>query len=268
MADAQFHWWQAVLAGLGGGLIVKFLDIGYLEIRRFLEGSKTATRFVDEHLDPLLKAADELTGKLLALGREDFQSLRVLTTASMVAESNDLGGLIFLFARFWAQVEILKREGLSVAISQDERGRQLESFLDCLESTRVRLIDRTAQRALGETVLELQSGKLQTIAYIDFIKRTTDAETARWIEPMRIIAVHAWHTAQRQKLLQFGTILHALIDTLDKEHLVTRERPSIPGKLSRRTWRDLNYRVFGVYLKFVEDRKKYLGLPRWGGPNG
>ena len=129
MADAQFHWWQAVLAGLGGGLIVKVLEIGYLEIRRLLEGSRTATRFVDEHLDPLLKAADELTGKLLALGREDFRSLRVLTSASTAAENNDLGGLIFLFARFWAQVETLKREGLSIAISQDERGRQLESFL-------------------------------------------------------------------------------------------------------------------------------------------
>jgi hypothetical protein len=74
----EFHWWQAILAGLGGGSIVKAVDIVYLEIRRLREGSRTATRFVDEHLDPLLKASDELVGKLLALGKEDFRSLRVL----------------------------------------------------------------------------------------------------------------------------------------------------------------------------------------------
>lgn len=30
---------------------------------------------------------------------------------------------MYLFARFWAHIEILKQEGLSVAISQDERGK-------------------------------------------------------------------------------------------------------------------------------------------------
>ena len=260
MAD-EFHWWQAILAGLGGGSIVKAVDIVYLEIRRLREGSRTATRFVDEHLDPLLKASDELVGKLLALGKEDFRSLRVLDSASTLADSNELGGLVFLFARFWAQIEIIKREGLSVAISQDERGRHLENFLDCLESTRVRLVDRTAQRALGETVLEAQSGKLQTVAYIEFIRRSPEPEIARWVDPIRAILVRGWHTAQRQKLLQYGLVLHALIDTLDTQHVVTRNRPGLPGKLSRQTWRDLNYRVFRVYLPFVTDRRKYLGLP-------
>jgi hypothetical protein len=261
----EFHWWQAILAGLGGGSIVKAVDIAYLEIRRHLEGSKTATRFVDEHLDPLLKAADELAGKLLALGKEDFRSLRGLVGTTTPAESNELGGLIFLFARFWAQIEIIKREGLSVAISQDERGKRLENFLDCLESTRVRLVDRTAQRALGEIVLETQSGKLQTIAYIEFVRRSPEPEIARWIEPVRIMLIRAWHTAHRQRLLQYGTVVHALLDTLDEKHLVTRDRPGIPGKLSHRTWRDLNYRVFRVYLPFVKNCEKYLGRPRHHG---
>lgn len=179
-----------------------------------------------------------------------------------MADSNELGGTIFLFAKFWAQVEIIKREGLSVAISQDERGRHLESFLDCLESTRVRLIDRTAQRALGETILEQQGGKLQTIAYIEFVRRAPEPQIDRWLEPMRLILVRAWHTSHRQKLLQYGAVLHALIDTLDEKHLVTRERPGLPNTLSRQTWRDLNYRVFGLYLKFVQDSRKYLGPPR------
>ena len=35
----------------------------------------TSERFIDEHLDPLLKSADELVGKLLSLAQEDFQSI-------------------------------------------------------------------------------------------------------------------------------------------------------------------------------------------------
>ena len=259
---AEISWWQLAGLGLGSAFTVKLIDITYQELRRRFEDTQTATRFVDEHLDPLLKASDELVGKLQSLGREDFRSIRSLRANSTPTDDNELGGLVFLFARFWAQIEIIKREGLSVTIGRDQRGKRLENFFDCLESTRVRLIDRTAQRAIGETLLDDQGNKLQTIAYIEFIRRSTDTEILRWLEPLRAILVKGWHTTQRQRLLQYETVLHALIDTLDKEHLVTRKRPGIYNKLSRQTWRDLNYRVFGVYLKFVEDRKKYLGPPK------
>ena len=259
---AEISWLQLAGFGLGSAFTVKLLDIVYQEARRFLEKSQTAKRFVDQHLDPILKSSDELVGKLSSLGREDFRSFRGVDVSASPSDNNDLGGLIFLFGRFWAEIEIIKREGLSVAISQDERGRQLEAFFDCLESTRVRLIDRTEQRAIGETILDLQGYKLRTVTYIEFIRRAEATETARWLEPLRIILVRAWHTANRQKLLQYLTVLHALIDTLDEKHLVTRDRPTIANKLTRQSWRDLNYRVFGIYLKFVGDRQKYLGRPR------
>src|SRR5205085_5533578 len=150
-AASRGRWWwvaettflQIVGAALGGGFTVKVLDIIYLEVRRRLEGSKTAARFVDEHLDPILKSADELVGKLQSLAREDFRSLRSVDITAAPGDNNDVGGLIFLFARFWAHIEIFKREGLSVEISRDPRGRHLEMFFDCIESSRVRLIDRT-----------------------------------------------------------------------------------------------------------------------------
>lgn len=63
---AEISWLQLAGVALGSGLTVKILDIGYQEARRYFEKTQTATRFVDEHLDPLLKAADELVGKLLA----------------------------------------------------------------------------------------------------------------------------------------------------------------------------------------------------------
>ena len=149
---ADFEWFKMLAAALGGGLTVKILDIAYLELRRKDEKSQSATKFVDQHLDPLLKAADELVGKLHSLGKEDFKTFAALGTGDPLAHA-DCSSTAFLLARFWAQVEILREQALYVTISEDERGRRLQSFLDCLESRGVRLLDRISQRAIGETLI-------------------------------------------------------------------------------------------------------------------
>src|SRR5207302_2734636 len=98
MADTE--WFKLLTAAFGGGLIVKVLDILYQEIRRVLEGSQSAKRFVDEHLDPLLKAADELVGKLRSLAEEDFKALRDVHANLSQIENHDFSGLLYLLARF------------------------------------------------------------------------------------------------------------------------------------------------------------------------
>ena len=70
-------WLSPLIAGILGGLAVKIFDILYQEFRRRSESQDAAKQFVDEHLDPLLKAADELVGKLLSLAKEDFKSIQV-----------------------------------------------------------------------------------------------------------------------------------------------------------------------------------------------
>lgn len=70
------------------------------------------------------------------------------------------------------------------------------------------------------------------------------------------------HTAVRQRLLRYGIVVHAMIDTLDPGHDVSRNRRSYPNKLSYKSWNELERRVFRVYLKFVKGTQKYLGPPR------
>ncbi len=261
MADTG--WFQLLTAALGGGVTVKALDILYQEFRHRSERSRSAELFVDEHLDPLLKAADELVGKLRSLAESDFRKLHNIEPSAETLESHDFSSLLFLFGRFWARIEIIRQDGLSIAMSQDERGKQLQNFLNCLESRRVRIVDRISQRAVGEIMLEGRDGNLDTIAFIDFVKAfETDTETRRWVSPLARILSRTRHTSERQRLLQYGAVVHALIDTLDPKHLVTRMRPSYPNKLTRRSWRDLKYRVFGQYLKFAQNPGKYLGPPK------
>lgn len=257
MADAG--WLQTVLSALGGGMTVKVLDILYQEFRQRKSAKETAAKFVDGHLTPLLKSADELSGKLLSLAESDFKPIHAMEGNEQYWTDHEFASLLFLIGRFWAQIEIIRRDGMSIAMAQDERGARLQSFLDCLESRRIRLLERILQRAVGEVFANDPNG----MTYVKFSTELERGDSVRkWVQPLAKFLSRMRHTSERQKLLQYGTVIHALIDSLDPEHLVTRDRPSWSNKLSLTSWRGLNYRVFGVYLKFVTDRHKYIGPPK------
>ncbi len=208
----------------------------------------------------MLKAADEVVGKLRSLANEDFKSLRRLSSSSIGTENHDLIGLLYFLSNLWAHIEIFRARGLSITLSKDKRGEYFQCFTDCLESRRVRLVDRITQRAIGEKMQVRYNGKRETITFVELFEG--DDEARRWLNPVARILERTLHTSERQHLLQYGTIVHAMIDTLDPNHQVTRERPSYPHKLSKKTRISLKYRVFGIYLKFVKHQQKYLGPPK------
>jgi hypothetical protein len=105
---ADVGWLQLLAAALGGGLTVKLLDIIYQEFRRWSERARSAEQFVDKHLDPLLKAADELVGKLRSLAESDFKELHAIQAGNKALTSSDLASVLFLFGRFWARIEIVR----------------------------------------------------------------------------------------------------------------------------------------------------------------
>lgn len=248
-------------AGLLGALLVKVLEIGYQEMRRRSERRRTARRFVDEHLDPVLKAADELVGKLRSLAMADFRTLRARHGSH--ERSHDLVDVLYLMARLWARLELFRGGGQTVSVVRDTRGKQLATFADCLESRRVRIVRRSAQRAVAELALVPGDGGVEVIRFVDFVRRLEeDAEAQRWLSPVERALGRMVHTADRQRLLRYGIIVHAMIDTLDHEHEVSRDRRSYPHKLSYKSWNELERRVFQVYLKFVKGTQKYLGPPR------
>ena len=255
---------KLLVAALGGGLTVKLLDIAYQELRRRFEGRISARRFVDENLDPVLKAADEVVGKLRSLGGQDFATLRNRDQGSVAgAGYRDYIGLLYLLARLWASIEKFRHEGLSVSVAQDQRGKKLGLFLDCMESRRTRIVDRLSQRAVAELVSPKRGSDPDAVSFIEFVRSCeSDPETQRWVAPVAGILNRMQHTSSRQRLLQYGIVIHAMIDTLDPQHKVSRNRPSYPHKLSRKSWRQLKYRVFGVYLTFVRNPEKYLGPPK------
>ncbi len=252
---------QISIAAIGGGflgsLFLKAIEISYGEVRRNVDRRRSARRFVDENLDPVLKSADDLFGKLRSLATRDFSAIH--TSSRSTGPNLDLLEILYFLARFWASIETFRKKGLSVSVKEDDRGQKLSHFLDTLESRRFRFVERLTQRVVAELLLEAAQFDLGQISFLKFVRPLGSSKDAHeWTEEVSRFLCRTGHTRQRQKLLAYGVVLHTMIDTLDPRHRITHRRSSYPEKLSKKTWRDLKFRVFGRYLSFVKNTDKYL----------
>jgi len=253
-------WIDLFAAALSGGIVVKLLDYLYLEYRRRKEASDISQHIVDRHLDPVLKAADELVGKIRSLAQHDFVEFKDYhNLEDDQSASVELTNFYYLFGQFWARVQILRMEGLYVNLAAVEPGRKLKSFLDTLETRKIRLVNRPLQRGMGESLIQQNSNNLSTLTYYEFVQLyRSDENIQKWFQPLQNCVKQISHTRNRQNLLVYGVVLHSLIDTLDPEHHITQNRPSWPNKLTKKSRRDLKFRIFNIYLPCISDKDKYV----------
>jgi hypothetical protein len=254
-------WWHLVSAAVSGGTVVKLLDYVFAEYRRRREASANASQIVNRHLDPILKAADELVGRLRSLAQRDFLDFASIPDHSDGLQANiELTNFLYLFGQFWARVQIFRREALFVNVSANRLGGRLKAFLETLEIRRVRAVDRPRQRGMGEALIQLQGGALSCLTYYEFVDRfLSDQQFRDWFRPLSEYALRTAHTRERQQILIYGAVLHAMIDTIDPKHLLTRDRPGWPNKLTKKSRRELRFRTFKIYLPFVREVGKYAG---------
>ena len=259
-------WVDLLSAAVGGGFVLKLLDLGYAEFRQRREATETAKDLVNRHLDPILKAADELVGKLRSLAQEDFKELeygrvREDDSAAKRHELLPLVGLMYLFANFWGRVAVLRRESVYANLARHKRGARLLQFVESLETRNIRIVDRQLQRLIGEALITPEGSRFDTMSLHEFSETyVKDGALREWLHPLRTLLLTTRHRRIRQRVLLYGAVVHMLVDTLDDKHRVTRDRPSYPNKLTQRTRRDLRFRIIEQYLPFVGNREKYLGI--------
>ncbi len=165
---------------------------------------------------------------------------------------------LYLFAHFWSRIQILRLEGLFVDLSATKDGKRLLAFLRTLESSRIRILDREFQRGIGELLIERSGGDLTALTFYEFAEwYWKDPALQSWFAPLHHQIQNTHHTRYRQRLLVYGTVVHALINTLDSKHRVTTELTSWANKLSKRSRVVLEYQVFGFYLQFVKNPRQY-----------
>jgi hypothetical protein len=251
--------WNLLISAVLGAVGVKFLDHLFSRLARRTEETESARALLGRHLDPILKAADELVGKLRSLAETDFGDFRHPPSKSKV-EVTEIRrhAALHLFAQLWARIQLLRIESASVALGSRRSGAQLLNFLYALESLRVRVLDRAWQRAAGEASISRIDGVPRPLTLEEFVKRSeTDPEYQRWISPLAKILDKTDKAENRQRLLVYGVVLHALIDTLDPKHVVTRRRRPWPHKLTETSRSELEERVFRAYLSFVRKPHQY-----------
>jgi hypothetical protein len=251
-----------IVAFVTGGAAFGIVEFLYKVLRTRTEDRKRQTESAESRLDPVVKSADQLSAKLRALGERDFLEVPQRPGASSLNALVEYLNVLYLVVEFWAQIEVLRASGSYWELARDKRGLQLASFLRCLESRDVRLVSRAMQRGLGESLIA-DTGKV--ISFHAFVlKYQADEGIRQWLEPLSEmldatrVGAKKTRRKMRQRWLQYGVIVHALIDTLDEEHHVGRDRPGLPNKLSDRTKRDLRNRVFKLYLPDVRRSHKYL----------
>lgn len=242
----------------------------FAEARSHWSGVLAARRVIGHQLDPLLKSADELHGKLRSLAEEDFADFKGLPKTDLsLSQLVDLCSTLYLFAQFWARLEILRRESFHAELSATKEGDLLLKFLRSLESRRIRLVDRAWQRAIGELLIQRAGDRQDLVYFSNFVERfETGGQLRRWLLPLEeTLRGTSEGTAKdrqrvRQRVLQYGVIVHALIDTLDPKHRTTRERPGYANKLTRRCKREIIGRAFRTYLPEVagSNVQKYTGI--------
>lgn len=256
-------WLDLAGAALSGGLVVKVLDYLYTEYRRQREASLTAKQLIDKHLDPVLKTSEELVGKLRYLAQSDFKELKraVPPLHSDIKKSVPYFDMTYLIAHFWARLQILSIESTYVSLGSDKRGVTLLDFTRTLETTRIRLVERSWQRAIGEVLIIYRNENFQTMSYAEFVESYVTSESMqRWMAPLIQLLSRMQHTRERQRLLVYGAVIHALLDNLDPEHTISKSIPAWSNKLSAKSRRDLKHRVFGIYLKQVKHADKYYAV--------
>ncbi|MBN1804084.1 MAG: hypothetical protein JW837_02420 [Sedimentisphaerales bacterium] len=259
-------WLELASAAFTGGIVVKLLDIAYIEYKSSSSSSKAAKDLLDKYLDPILKSADELLGKLISLAKEDFKSLYENNGTEVEIKSQQVKVVyvLYLFTHFWSQLAILRKESINENLVSQKEGKTLLKFIATLESKRSRIVDRALQRGIGDSIVENEEGILRSKTfYMFFEEYSKEGSSLReWLEPLREILINTSQKEVRQQVLFYGIILHALIDTFDLEHKYLKDRSAYPNKLTESRRRDLRYRIFREYLPMVRNDQKYWNVPK------
>lgn len=248
---------KIIISIISGGAILELLKLLYPDLKKVFNSRIEAKKILNKHSDSILKASDELFGKLVSLAKDDFQIFSKYD--SNKDEMNKIY-ILYLFTGFWASLTILKLDSSYIHLARIRKGRRLLSFITTYEAQKNRILDRSLQRAIGESILIINSNSaIRTMTLFEFTNqyRNSNSDLYKIIKPLEDSLFQTKNKEHRQKILLFGVIILALIDFLDKNHSIVRDRTLYLNKIYPKTKNELRLRVFNHYLPFVKNRSKY-----------
>ncbi|WP_343328955.1 hypothetical protein [Polaribacter staleyi] len=250
---------KTITAILTGGVLWEGFKFLYPDLKRIIESRINAKNILNKNIDPLLKSASELYGKIESLAKEDFASFINPEKSNSVNPEHNKKYVMFLFSQFWGNLEYLRLENQYTSLAKLDKGKNLLRFIETIESRKFRILDRSIQRIIGEGMISEPNAKFNILTLKEFIeKNNSDENFSIWIDKLDEALTETKEKNQRQKILVFGIITALIIDYFDPDYKVARRRGIYSNKLSKRSKKLIQNDLSKHYLPFIKTKLKYF----------
>lgn len=247
-----------LLALLTGGVLWEGVKFFYPDVKNFLEKRKKAKEILYQNLDLAIKSADELYGKIESLSKEDFATFINLENSNSSSPEHNQIYVCYLFGQFWASLENIRLQSNYSSITRLQKGQELLRFIETLESRKFRLLDRSKQRIIGESMLVNADNKFQVISlYSFFYKIETDLVFSKWILELKEVFCSANNNERRQRILIHGVIVAMFLDHFDCDQKIARRREIYANRLRPESYNLIRNVLIKHYLKFLNNKERY-----------
>lgn len=250
---------KAIVALVFGGAIWEGFKFFWPDLKRPFEERRLAKKSFYKNLDPILKSASELYGKMESLAKEDFSTFRKPENSNSKDPNHNRNYVFYLFAQFWAQLEYLRLESQYTSLSKINKGSELLRFIETFESRRYRVLDRSIQRIIGEALITNSDQKFRILTLKEFLDEfeKTESPLSKWVNQLESQMNQVNDKDVRQTFLIFGVIVAMLIDHFDPKYKTVRRRKIYTNKLSRRSKQMIRNNLLKHYLPFINKGERY-----------
>lgn len=244
---------DTILSLITGGALWELLKSVVPEFKDRFDRYLQARKELYSHIDPILKASDELYGKILSLSKEDFNTFINPENSNSENVAQNKLYIYYLFAQFWAQLERFRIKNQYYSISRFKKGRQLLLFLETFESRSFRLLDRPVQRIIGELLIEHSTTNFNVMSLSQFSNylESSESNIKLWISQLENKMMATSEKAERQRVLLYGTIMALLINHFDSKSKMIRKRKIYWNKLSINSKELMKNVLLKKYIHFI-----------------
>lgn len=250
---------KSIIALVTGGAIWEVIKFIYPEIKRYFDGRKFALDSFYKNLDPILKSASELYGKLESLAKEDFSTFINPSSSISIDVEHNKKYIYYLFAQFWGHLENLRLESQYTSLSKISKGKHLLRFIETFESRKFRILDRSMQRIIGECLINQKDQKFRVLTLNEFMVQygNKDSNLHKQVINLQDFFNSVNNKKIRQRVLVYGVIIASLIDYFDPKYKIVRRRNIYSNKLSLKSKRIIEFHLVRHYIGVLKNKKQY-----------
>jgi len=250
---------KTIIAFITGGAAWEGFKFIYPELKRKLETRRLAIGSFFKNLDPILKSASELYGKLESLAKEDFSTYTNPQNSNSSDVDQNKKYVLYLFSQFWGHLENLRLESQYTALSKVKKGNHLLRFIETFESRKFRILDRSQQRIIGECLITQKDQKFRVLTLNEFLIQYEDnsSNLHKRVAFLESFLNSVKDKDKRQTVLVFGVIVAALIDHFDPKYRTVRRRSVYLNKLTQKSRKSIKVQLLEHYIPFIKNKKRY-----------